>query len=144
MIEFLRRKILVINRFSLILTSILFLISAEYAKAQSRFIPVENEANNFGNLYIDSEDILIQDHLDPSIRVARVIVLNNFGKLSNVIATVVNCEHNSSGVMMIANSQGEIVYIERDKVQLTKQHHSTQEYKQIRLICSLPAQSGNI
>jgi hypothetical protein len=116
------------------------LFSCNILNAQERFVSVPNSSN----LLIDSQDIFIQDHIDPAIRVARVVSINSEGKISNVLATWVNCKANTLGVGLIANGRGEIVYMPTDKIEMTEQSPGTQAYEIIRVICGLPARSGSL
>lgn len=109
------------------------------ATAQERFVSV-SESNN---LLVDSKDIFIQDHLDPAVRVARVLSVNSEGNISNVFLTWVDCQANTSGLSLVTNGKGEIVYMAGDKMDMAEQAPGTQAYKTIRTICELPARSGS-
>jgi len=128
------------KKFVLAISSTFVLFSCGIAVAQERFFPVPGS----NNMLVDSKDIFIQDHINPALRVARVVSVNNEGEISNVLMTFVNCQDNTSGVSLIANGRGEIVYMAGDKMEMAEQPPGTQAYEMIRTICELPARSGSV
>jgi hypothetical protein len=129
-----------LNRCVATISAVAILLTGGFANAQERLVSV----NGTNNVFVDSKDIFIQDHVAPDIRVARVATVNNSSEISNVIVTFVNCRTNASGIMMIANGRGEIVHMEQGNIQLIKQEPGTQAYEIIRTICRLPARSGSV
>lgn len=122
----------------LVLSTIFFLLGGRSVTSQERFIPISRNPN----IFVDTQDIFIQDHYDPNVRVARVVTIHN-NQLSNVVVTFVNCQINTSGVFAIVNSQGQIIYMAQEAIEFSQQSSGTQSYEVIRTICSLPAQSGS-
>lgn len=128
-----------VNRYIAIISAVSILLFSGVANAQERLIPIAQ--NN--NIFVDSKDIFIQDHVDPNIRVARVATVNSYNEISNVAVTFVNCKTNASGIMMVVNGRGEIVYMEQSDIEFTKQNYGTGAYGIVRTICKLPARSGS-